>query len=38
MTNNEQAWPDYVDEKVSVKVVEVIQSYAKIVNETIWAK
>ena len=30
--------PDYEDENVSVKVVRIIQSYAKIVNETVWLK
>ncbi len=30
--------PDYADENVSVKVVKLIQSYTKIVNETIWLK
>ena len=29
---------DYADENVSVKVVRLIQSYAKIVNETVWLK
>ncbi len=29
---------DYSDENVSVKVVKIIQSYAKIVNETVWLK
>lgn len=29
---------DYLDSNVSVKVVKIIQSYAKIVNETVWAK
>ena len=29
---------DYADENVSVKVVKIIQSYAKIVNETVWLK
>ena len=38
--NNEIAVesPDYADENVSVKVVRIIQSYAKIVNETVWLK
>ena len=27
---------DYADENVSVKVVKLIESYAKIVNETVW--
>jgi len=29
---------DYHDRNISVKVVKLIQSYAKIVNETVWAK
>ena len=29
---------DYADENVSVKVVKIIQSYTKIVNETVWLK
>ena len=29
---------DYADENVSVKVVKLIQSYAKIVNETVWLR
>ncbi len=29
---------DYADENVSVKVVKLIESYAKIVNETVWLK
>ncbi len=29
---------DYHDGNISVKVVKLIQSYAKIVNETVWAK
>ena len=29
---------DYADENVSVKVVKLIQSYTKIVNETVWLK
>lgn len=38
--NNEKvAMPDdYIDTNVSVKVVKIIQSYAKIVNMTIWRK
>lgn len=30
--------PDYVDANVSVKVVKVIQSYTKIINESVWGK
>jgi len=30
--------PDYVDGNVSVKVVEIIQSYTKIVNKVVWSK
>ncbi len=30
--------PDYVDENVSVKVVKIMQSYAKIINEFVWRK
>lgn len=30
--------PDYVDTNVSVKVVKIIQSYTKIINETVWRK
>ncbi|MCR5651448.1 MAG: UDP-N-acetylglucosamine 2-epimerase (non-hydrolyzing) [Lachnospiraceae bacterium] len=29
---------DYADENVSVKVIKLIESYAKIVNETVWLK
>lgn len=29
---------DYADENVSLKVIKVIQSYTKIVNETVWLK
>ena len=29
---------DYADENVSVKVVKLVQSYTKIVNETVWLK
>jgi len=29
---------DYADSNVSVKVVKLIQSYTKIVNETVWLK
>jgi len=30
--------PDYRDENVSVKVVKIIQSYTKIINEFVWRK
>ncbi|MEV5030122.1 non-hydrolyzing UDP-N-acetylglucosamine 2-epimerase [Paenibacillus sp. LPE1-1-1.1] len=30
--------PDYIDDNVSVKIVKIIQSYAKIVNHVIWNK
>ena len=30
--------PDYMDENVSVKVIKLIQSYAKIVDKTVWLK
>ncbi len=30
--------PDYMDENVSVKVVKIIESYTKIVNEFVWRK
>ena len=30
--------PDYADENVSVKVVKIIESYVKIVNDVIWKK
>ena len=29
---------DYVDEKVSMKVVRIIQSYTNIVNRVVWRK
>ena len=29
---------DYADSNVSVKVIKLIQSYTKIVNETVWLK
>jgi UDP-N-acetylglucosamine 2-epimerase (non-hydrolysing) len=29
---------DYADGNVSVKVVKLIQSYTKVVNETVWLK
>ncbi|KAB2477477.1 non-hydrolyzing UDP-N-acetylglucosamine 2-epimerase [Bacillus cereus] len=39
-TNNEMVRPvtDYIDTNVSVKVIKVIQSYTKIVNDVIWKK
>ncbi|MBO5780955.1 MAG: UDP-N-acetylglucosamine 2-epimerase (non-hydrolyzing) [Opitutales bacterium] len=38
--NNEKTYlaTDYCDENVSVKVVKIIQSYAKIINKFIWNK
>jgi len=30
--------PDYLDENVSVKVVKIIQSYAKIVDKVVWSR
>ena len=30
--------PDYIDACVSVKVVKIIQSYTKIINDVIWRK
>ena len=30
--------PDYIDDNVSVKMVKIIQSYTKIVNEFVWRK
>jgi UDP-N-acetylglucosamine 2-epimerase (non-hydrolysing) len=30
--------PDYADDNVSIKIVKLIQSYAKIVNKTVWDK
>lgn len=30
--------PDYTDDNVSVKVVKIIQSYTKIINEFVWRK
>lgn len=38
--NNEETVmaEDYADENVSVKVVKLIQSYTKIVNQTVWLK
>ena len=41
MSNNQEKIEmpdDYYDSNVSVKVVKLIQSYAKIVNETVWGK
>lgn len=32
------AVPDYTDENVSVKVVKLIESYTKIINNTVWRK
>ena len=29
---------DYMDANVSVKVVKIIQSYAKIINDVVWRK
>ena len=29
---------DYADTNVSVKVIKLIESYTKIVNETVWLK
>ncbi|MEX0377798.1 non-hydrolyzing UDP-N-acetylglucosamine 2-epimerase [Bacillus sp. S4] len=39
-TNNEMVRPviDYTDTNVSVKVIKIIQSYTKIVNDVIWRK
>ena len=28
--------PDYLDENVSVKVVKIIQSYTKVINNVVW--
>ena len=38
--NNEETVmaEDYADKNVSVKVVKLIQSYTKIVNQTVWLK
>ena len=38
--NNEKVVlvPDYQDLNVSTKIVKIIQSYAKIINETVWRK
>ncbi len=38
--NNEQTYlaDDYQDDNVSVKVVKLIQSYAKIINDVVWRK
>lgn len=30
--------PDYTDTNVSVKVVKIIQSYAKIIDKVVWGK
>jgi len=30
--------PDYTDTNVSVKVVKIIQSYTKIINQFVWRK
>jgi UDP-N-acetylglucosamine 2-epimerase len=30
--------PDYMDANVSIKVVKIIQSYAKIINDVVWRK
>ena len=30
--------PDYADENVSAKVVRIVQSYAGIVDKTVWRK
>ena len=30
--------PDYIEENVSTKVVKIIQSYTKIVDEVVWRK
>ena len=30
--------PDYVDDCVSTKVVKIIQSYTKIINDVVWRK
>lgn len=41
MTNNQEETvlaPDYEDTNVSVKVVKIIQSYTKIINQVIWRK
>ena len=36
--NREKTYPalDYVDDNVSVKVVKIIQSYTKIINQVVW--
>ena len=38
--NNEKTYlaDDYQDDNVSVKVVKLIQSYAKIIDDVIWRK
>ncbi len=41
MWNNDEPTilaPDYTDDNVSVKVVKIIQSYTKIINEFVWRK
>lgn len=41
MTNNQEETvlaPDYCDTNVSVKVVKIIQSYTKIINQVVWRK
>lgn len=30
--------PDYIDENVSIKIVKIIQSYTKIINQFVWHK
>ena len=30
--------PDYIDDCVSTKVVKIIQSYTKIINDVVWRK
>lgn len=37
-TNHHVTAKDYVDENVSVKVVNIIQSYTKIINKNVWGK
>ena len=38
MEENKTSPPDYMDDNVSVKVIKIIQSYTKIVNQVIWGK